>query len=70
MNRQIDELPDGMVYLDTMVLYIYLRNPTIQIDSLFQRIEDGMLQAFTASLTFDELALLLIWLARTVTLTL
>ena len=56
MSRHIDDLTGSNVYLDTMILYAHLRMRTNAVASLFQRIEDGMLQAFTASLTFDELA--------------
>lgn len=56
MSRHINELTQGNVYLDTMILYNTLRMVNTDVAGLFQRIEDGMLQAFTASLTFDEVA--------------
>jgi predicted nucleic acid-binding protein len=55
VSSHIHELTDGAVYLDTMVLYSYLRMTDPDVANLFQRIEDGV-QAFTATLTFDELA--------------
>ncbi len=56
MSSHVHELTEGNVYLDTMILYSNLRMTNSDVASLFQRIEDGLLQAFTASLTFDELA--------------
>lgn len=56
MSGRIHELTEGNVYLDTMILYNNLRMSNTDVAGLFQRIEDGVLQAFTASLTFDELA--------------
>lgn len=60
MSDHINNLTDGSVYLDTMVLYANLRIRSAGVASLFQRIEDGVLQAFTSSLIFDEVAYRLI----------
>ena len=56
MSGHINDLADGSVYLDTMVFYANLRMHSADVARLFQRIEDGVLQAFTSSLTFDEVA--------------
>lgn len=64
MSQLINDLTDGSVYFDTMVLYAYLRQSNADIAHLFQQVEDGSLQAFTASLTFDEAACLLSALIR------
>lgn len=55
MSDHIRNVPEGNVYLDIMILYAYLRASNADVAGLFQRIEDGVLQAFTATLTFDEL---------------
>ncbi|HEX8682522.1 MAG TPA: type II toxin-antitoxin system VapC family toxin [Ardenticatenaceae bacterium] len=46
----------NVLYLDTMILYAFMRavEPTAQ--TLFSRIESGDLVAFTSVLTFDELS--------------
>ncbi|MEZ4730799.1 MAG: hypothetical protein R3E79_27055 [Caldilineaceae bacterium] len=54
MSHHINELTEGNVYLDTMILYNNLRMANTDVAGLFQRIEDGVLKAFTATLTFDE----------------
>lgn len=56
MSNQITQLTSGNVYLDTMILYHQLRASNASVMELFQRIEDGALQAYTAVLTFDEVA--------------
>ena len=56
MSEPIRNLTDGNGYLDTMILYAYLRASHADAANLFQQIEDGALQAFTAALTFDEVA--------------
>ncbi len=49
----------GTIYLDTMILYTFLRagsttRPVLR--EFFQRIEGGDINAYTSVLTFDELA--------------
>ncbi len=56
MSNPIAQLTSGKVYLDTMILYHQLRASNASVIDLFQRIEDGTLQAYTAVLMFDEVA--------------
>jgi predicted nucleic acid-binding protein len=43
------------LYLDTTILYTFLRSPALTVRELFVRIEAGELRAYTSVLTFDEL---------------
>jgi hypothetical protein len=43
------------IYLDTMVPYALLRGLDPEAQTLFARIQNGELRAFTSVLTFDEL---------------
>jgi len=66
MSRSITEFLEGEIYLDTMMLYAFLRaEPKARpvIGAFFERIETGAVTAYTSVLTFDELAYRLI-LAR------
>jgi predicted nucleic acid-binding protein len=44
------------IYLDTVVLYAYLRELEPSVQELFARIEAEEIRAYTSVLTFDELA--------------
>jgi predicted nucleic acid-binding protein len=44
------------LYLDTTVLYAFLRGLKPSVQELFERIEAGEIRAYTYVLTFDELA--------------
>ena len=55
MSEPISRFAGGALYLDTMILYGLLRSRNPSIEHLFQRIENGEIQAHTCVLTFDEL---------------
>jgi len=59
MSLSLSAFQSGMIYLDTMVLYTFLRvEDRIRpiIGSFFERIEMGAIAAYTSVLTFDELS--------------
>lgn len=56
MSLRLADFSGDALYLDTMVPYALLRGLDSVAQSLFSRIEQGELQAFTSVLTFDELA--------------
>jgi predicted nucleic acid-binding protein len=56
MSETISHFAGNALYLDTMVFYMLLRTQNTFVENLFQRIENGDIQAHTSVLTFDELA--------------
>jgi len=55
MSRSITEFQEGEIYLDTMLLYAFLRTePKARpvIGPFFERIETGAVTAYTSVLTF------------------
>ena len=55
MSNPFASFIGSTVYLDTMVLYVFLRGSDPAVRVLFERIASGALQAYTSVLTFDEL---------------
>ena len=55
MSRPLSAFAGSTLYLDTMALYAFLRDPEPAVRGLFTRIADGQLLARTSVLTFDEL---------------
>lgn len=56
MSRPIDRFDSDALYLDTTTLYLFLRAATLDARTLSEDIEQGIFQAYTSVLTFDELA--------------
>lgn len=59
MSRSLATFKQGPIYLDTMILYTFVRAETAVrpiIRPFFNAIEQGKIRAYTAVLTFDELA--------------
>lgn len=56
MSSSIGEFQAGSLYLDTMVLYLFLRVRDSEAEPLLRKIQTGEIHAFTSVLTFDELA--------------
>ncbi len=56
MNSPVSEFQGDILYLDTMILYLFLRGNDSRAKSLIRRIQKGGIQAYTSVLTFDELA--------------
>lgn len=56
MSEPISQFAGNDLYLDAMIFYMLLRGQNPISESLFQRIENGDIQAHTSVLTFDELA--------------
>ena len=57
MSESVAQLPsNSRVYVDTMIFYEYLRATEPATMQFFERIRQGELWAYTAVLTFDELA--------------
>jgi predicted nucleic acid-binding protein len=54
-SRPLSAFTGSRLYLDTMIFYVFLRDPELAVRNLFTRIADGRLQACTSVLTFDEL---------------
>jgi len=54
-SRPLSAFTGSRLYLDTMIFYVFLRDPKQAVQNLFTRIADGRLQACTSVLTFDEL---------------
>jgi predicted nucleic acid-binding protein len=54
-SRPLSAFTGSTLYLDTMIFYVFLRDPEPAVRNLFTRIADGRLQACTSVLTFDEL---------------
>src|SRR5690606_39015097 len=56
MSQPASEFSGTDMYLDTMAFYALLRVAEPAAQELFQRIEEGLIRAYTSVLTFDELA--------------
>lgn len=56
MSQLVSDFHGDSVYLDTMVFYTVLRANNRAAHTLLKQIEAGTYQAYTSSLTFDELA--------------
>lgn len=56
MSQPASEFSGTDMYLDTMAFYALLRVAEPAAQQLFQRIEEGLIRAYTSVLTFDELA--------------
>ena len=56
-SEPLSAFTGSMLYLDTMIFYVFLRDPQPAVRNLFTRIADGQLQACTSVLTFDEFLL-------------
>lgn len=56
MSHPLKEFKGNTLYLDTMVFYALLRGLATNVRTLFTEIKTGNLQAYTSTLTFDELA--------------
>lgn len=56
MSQPITSLQSGELYLDTNTFYLFLRALTPNVQWLFTQIQQGIFQAYTSALTFDELA--------------
>jgi predicted nucleic acid-binding protein len=56
MSESVSHFAGNALYIDTMVFYLLLRTQNTVVESLFQRIEHGEIQAHTSVLAFDELA--------------
>jgi predicted nucleic acid-binding protein len=55
MSRPLVEFDGPALYLDTMVLFTYLRGNDPLLQDFFARIRTGGFSAYTSVLTFDEL---------------
>jgi predicted nucleic acid-binding protein len=55
MSSQINEFQGDTLYLDTMILYLFLRLQDSATEPLMRRIQVGEIRAYTSVLTFDEL---------------
>ncbi|MFP4394663.1 MAG: type II toxin-antitoxin system VapC family toxin [Anaerolineales bacterium] len=56
MAEALSTFTSSSLYLDTMILYVFLRKQDEKTEALFRRISEGTLMAYTSVLTFDELA--------------
>jgi predicted nucleic acid-binding protein len=56
MSNSVIDFRGDVLYLDTTTFYLFLRAATPEARTLFQNIEQGVFQAYTSVLTFDELA--------------
>ena len=56
MSESVTAFTGNALYLDTMIFYALLRGLDAIAQSLFTRIQDDKIQAYTSVLTFDELA--------------
>jgi predicted nucleic acid-binding protein len=56
MSQPVSSFQGDNLYLDTMVFYSVLRASSTVARALLKQIETGRFQAYTAVLTFDELA--------------
>ncbi|MBV7331782.1 type II toxin-antitoxin system VapC family toxin [Chloroflexi bacterium TSY] len=56
MSQPVSSFQGDSLYLDTMIFHAVLRASDEVARSLFKSIEAGEFQAYTAALTFDELA--------------
>lgn len=56
MSQPISSFRGDSFYLDTMVFYTVLRASNPAARTLLQQVENGIYQAYTAALSFDELA--------------
>lgn len=55
MPETLSTFAGHSLYLDTMILYVFLRERDHATEALFRRISRGALIAYTSVLTFDEL---------------
>ncbi|MEZ4659324.1 MAG: type II toxin-antitoxin system VapC family toxin [Caldilineaceae bacterium] len=56
MTKPISSFTGDTIYLDTMVFHAVLRASNTLARTLLKQIANGQYQAYTATLTFDELA--------------
>lgn len=56
MSQPISNLRGNSFYLDTMSFYVVLRANNETAHALLKQVENGVYQAYTAVLSFDELA--------------
>lgn len=56
MSQVIQDFTGNRLYVDTMIFYEFLRATEPATKSLFRRVRNGELQAYSSLLTFDELA--------------
>ena len=61
MSYTLKDFRGNAIYLDTMVFYGLLRGIDPTIRQLFAVVKAGDLQAYTSTLTFDELTYRMIW---------
>lgn len=56
MSQSISKFNGTVLYVDTMIFHIFLRDSESTAKPLLRRVQEGEIQAFTSVLTFDELA--------------
>lgn len=56
MSQPISTFRGDSFYLDTMIFYTVLRASNAAAHTLLKQVEQGVYQAYTAALSFDELA--------------
>ncbi len=55
MSNPLSTFSGSTLYLDTMVFYLFLRDPESAAQALFAQVASGRIEAYTSVLTFDEL---------------